>query len=91
LTIIRSGDYLLQFTWDKKNNEGNKYDQAMLLAYDCETGKMIMQLPGQFRSSGADELKLGQDKKQNYHVYIGFLAHDRSRQSNSVYLGMVST
>jgi len=63
----------------------------MLLAYDCETGQWNMQLPGQFRSSGADELKLPPVKKQNYHVYIGFIAHDRSRQSNSVYLGEVST
>jgi hypothetical protein len=91
IKMKRSGDYLLQFSWDKKNNGGNNYDQAMLLAYDCETGKMTTQLPGQFRSSGGDELKLAQVKKQNYHVYIGFLAHDRSRQSNSLYLGMVST
>lgn len=87
----RSGDYLLQFTWDKKNNGGNNYDQAMLLAYDCKTGHMAMQLPGQFRSSGGDQLNLAPVKKQNYHVYIGFVAHDRSGQSNSVYLGMVST
>jgi hypothetical protein len=50
-----------------------------------------MQLPGQFRSSAVDELKLAQVRKQNYHVYIGFLALDRSSQSNSVYLGKVST
>jgi len=91
IKMKRSGDYLLQFTWDKKSNGGNNYDQAILLAYDCETGKMSMQLPRQFRSSGGDELKLAQVKKQNYHVYIAFLAHDRSSQSNSVYLGMVST
>ena len=91
IKMKRSGDYLLQFTWDKKSDGGNKYDQAMLLAYDCETGQWNMQLPGQFRSSGGDELKLPPARKQNYHVYIGFLAHDRSRQSHSVYLGMVST
>jgi hypothetical protein len=91
IRMKRSGDYVIQFTWDKKNNGGNKNDQAMLLAYDCKTRKMTMQLPGQSRSSGGDELKLAQIKKQNYHVYIGFLAHNRSRQSNSVYLGMVST
>ena len=91
IKMKRSGDYLLQFSWDKKDDKGNKYDQAMLLAYDCNTGHWNTQLPGQFRSSGGDELKLPPAKKQNYHVYIGFLAHDRDRQSNSVYLGMVST
>jgi len=91
IKMKRSGDYLLQFSWDKKNSGGNKYDQAMLLAYDCDTGRMTMKLPGQFRSSGGDELNLAQVKKQSYHVYIGFLAHDRNSQSNSIYLGIVST
>jgi len=91
IKIKRSGDFFLEFSWDKKYNGGNNYDQVMLLAYDCETGRNKMQLTGQFRLSGADELELPQIKKQNYHVYIAFIAHDRSRQSHSVYLGKIST
>ena len=91
IKMKRSGDYFLQFSCDKKNNGVNNNDQAMLLAYDSETGQNKMQLTGQFRLSGADELELPQIKKQNYHVYIAFIAHDRSRQSNRVYLGKVST
>jgi hypothetical protein len=91
IKMKRSGDYFLEFSWDKKNNGGNNHDQAMLLAYDCENGRSEMQLTGQFRVSGADKLGLPEIKKKNYHIYIAFIAHDRSRQSNSVYLGKVST
>ncbi|HET6768448.1 MAG TPA: DUF6266 family protein, partial [Chitinophagaceae bacterium] len=87
IKMKRSGDYFLDFSWDKKHNSGNSYDQAMLVAYDCETGQKEMQLTGQFRLSGAHRLELPQLKKQNYHIYIAFIAHDRSRQSNSLYLG----
>ena len=90
IKMKRSGDYFLEFSWDKKYNGGNNYDQAMLLAYDSETGQSVMQLTGQFRLSGADELQLPRIKKQNYHIYISFIAHDRSRQSNSVYLGRIN-
>ncbi|HET6767049.1 MAG TPA: DUF6266 family protein [Chitinophagaceae bacterium] len=91
IKMKRSGDYFLEFSWDKKYNGGNNYDQAMLVAYDGETGQNEMQLTGQFRLSGLDRLELPPFKKQNYHVYIAFIAHDRSRQSNSLYLGKIST
>jgi hypothetical protein len=91
IKMKRSGDYFLEFNWDKKNNGGDNHDQAMLVAYDCETGQHEMQLNGQFRLSGADRLELPNIKKQNYHVYITFIAHDRGRQSNSFYLGKIST
>ena len=90
IEMKRSGDYSLEFSWDKKSDGGNNYDQAMLVAYDFETGQKAMQLTGQFRLSGADKLELPQIKKQNYHVYIAFIAHDRSRQSMSLYLGKIS-
>src|SRR6185503_10252964 len=83
INMKRSGDYLLEFSWDKKYNGGNYYDQAMLLAYDVETGHAEMQLTGQFRLTGADKLELPHIKQQNYQVYIAFIAHDRSSQSNS--------
>lgn len=59
-----SGDYSIEFSWDKKNNGSNNHDQAMLVAYDCETGQTALQLTGQFRLSGADKLELPHIKKQ---------------------------
>jgi len=91
IKMKRSGDYFLEFSWDRKNNGGDNHDQTMLVAYDCETGQNALQLIGQFRLTGTDKLELPNIKKQNYHVYIAFIAHDRSRQSNSLYLGKVST
>jgi hypothetical protein len=42
---------------------------------------------GQLRSTGFDILDMGQSSNRNFHVYAAFIAADRSRQSDSVYLG----
>jgi hypothetical protein len=60
----------------------SQYDQAMLLAYDPVRKLKEWNITGQFRSTGSDKLIL--DEKGSYHVYIGFVAADRSRQSASV-------
>jgi hypothetical protein len=91
IQMTRSGDHLVEFTWETKFSGGNNYDQAMLLAYDAESGHVKMQLTGQFRLAGADSMELPHIKNQHYHVYIAFIAHDRSKQSNSVYLGIINT
>ena len=78
---------VLQFEWDSAVTEGgSRYDQAMLLAYDNESGKYNWKLTGQFREAGRDVLELPHAPGA-YHVYIAFIADDRSRQSHSVYLG----
>ena len=88
ISVVKSGDFELQFTWDDKVSDGaNPYDQAMLLAYDNNNRVENMKLTGQFRNTGADSLMLPQKAGLTYHVYIAFTAHDRSRQSHSVYLG----
>ena len=91
LSVTKIGDYELSFNWDASvNKEGNKRnDQAMLLAYNDQNKLAVYELFGQFRSAGSDRLLLPKDKYGSYHVYIAFVANDRSRQSNSVYLGKI--
>ena len=82
----------LQFSWNPATTEGvHGKDQAMLLAYGAagDDSSVVSDIPGQFRETGAGSLKLPEGKKMTYHIYLAFLAYDRSRQSDSVYLGAV--
>lgn len=87
-----TSDNRLQFSWEPGDRATvNEFDQAMLLAYDDTTGKAEMKITGQFRYVGADLLNLSDFKSgQQCHVYIAFVAADRSEQSNSQYLGVIS-
>src|SRR5690242_17863304 len=88
--VEKSGNFTLQFTWDPSTESFDaKRDQVMLLAYDDVSKKYRWVLMGQFRSAGADTLELEATPGCNYHVYMAFVAHDRSRRSKSVYLGRV--
>ena len=53
----------------------------MLLAYDIEKGEAPMKLTGQFRYAGSDTLNFRPGRTD--HVYIAFIAADRSRQSEA--------
>ncbi|MDP4264016.1 MAG: DUF6266 family protein [Bacteroidota bacterium] len=78
----------LKFTWDGTLPEGaDPMDQVMLLAYDVENSKAYFTLTGQFRSVGSDILTIPGTRKKTYHLYGSFVAFDRGRQSDSVYLG----
>ena len=92
ITINKVAPDLLQFSWDGANvNNGDRCDQAMLLAYDIDDGVAIENTTGQFRSTGADTLQIiPRSPEKTYHVYIAFVAADRSRQSDSVYLGTIA-
>jgi hypothetical protein len=59
----------------------------MMLAYDVEKSVARINTTGQFRSTGQDLLALEASNGKNFHVYAAFTAADRSRQSESVYLG----
>ena len=81
-------DDVLRFTWSTKG--GIPYDQAMLLAYDPINKQTFMQTAGGFRKDGTDTLQLRCiNKAATYHIYLGFVAKDRSRQAHSLYLGTV--
>ena len=80
-----------QFSWDTADlSRSNRYDQAMLLAYDVENRFSITTLTGQLRYTGVDTLKLSVVRGQVYHLYIAFIAADRSMRSDSVYLGSIN-
>ena len=85
ISVEKNTDRELVFSWNPAGPAYQQYDQAMLLAYDNETSCDEYKLTGQFRSAGSDKLKLVE--KGRYHVYIAFVAADRSRQSPSQYLG----
>jgi hypothetical protein len=63
----------------------------MLLAYNDANKEKAIKLTGQFRNSGSDVLALPDRPGSSYHIYLAFTAHDRNRQSHSVYLGTVTT
>lgn len=76
------------FSWDPAIGKAmNSRDQVMILAYDPEKGHAQYEVNGNFRMNGSDRLKLW--NPGTYHLYAAFLAFDRSRQSESVYLGSV--
>ena len=91
IAVSKMADYQLQFTWDPAHVEGSSYyDQVMILAYDVTNKKAYFNPTGQFRSVGADTLKIPQVKARTYQLYMAFNAADRSMQSDSVYLGAMT-
>jgi hypothetical protein len=80
----------LQFTWDTGPvKEGFARDQIIVLAYNIKKNAAFWNLAGEFRETGSDILKLSYPKGYSCHVYLAFVASDRSRQSHSAYLGEV--
>jgi len=80
-------------TWDtSQSNYLNEADQLMLLIYNAENGTALTKgFNGAFRKDGILKVKWG--KKMigvNLDIYIGFVAADRSSQSDSQYLGRFS-
>jgi hypothetical protein len=85
------GNDIVQFTWGTEDiARANRYDQVMLLAYDIENRFSIKTLTGQLRYTGVDTLQLSVVRGQVYHLYVAFVAADRSMQSDSIYLGAVN-
>ena len=87
--IIELTQFTLQsLTWSTTG--GIPYDQAMLLAYDPILQQTFMQTAAGFRKDGTDTLQLRRiNKAATYHIYLGFVAKDRSRQAHSLYLGTI--
>lgn len=76
------------FEWDSTLVAGTSgFDQALILAYDVAQKKAFFHTNGFFRKEGSVRLSL--PAPGEYHCYLGFVAQDRSRQSNSQYLGTV--
>jgi len=95
--IELEAENFLRFTWSTEaGDNGGEYDQVFMLAYAPPKKKMgkwkyCAQPTGAFRKVGTDGLQLVSYKKEVlYHIYMGFVARDRSSQAHSVYLGTVT-
>jgi hypothetical protein len=82
---------VVQFTWDKKFDyeKAHEGDQVLMLAYNVEEQEAEYNLVGHTRKTGSDHLNLADEKPGRYHLYAAFISYDRTRQSDSVYLGSV--
>ena len=83
----------LKFTWQPgKSGIGYDKDQVMMVAYNIEAKQVYGIFIGQFRSAGHDILPIPADIKPGsvLHIYLAFVAADRSRQSDSLYLGEIT-
>jgi len=84
----------LLVTWNAdeiRSEEKEPDDQVMILAYNVDKKDAYFTISGQFRKTGSDKLDLKLVLDGTIHVYVAFVSVDRSRQSNSVYLGTVFT
>lgn len=94
--IVVEQDYTVRFNWSKEiGANGNSRDQVFMLAY-CPSdialigGKAVGISTGAFRMTGTDSLQLSPQRlPQEYHIYMGFIARDRSQQAHSQYMGKV--
>jgi hypothetical protein len=92
ITVEKVNTRQLLFSWNPSPvTDGSPKDQAMLLAYAIDHRIAYFTITGEFRSTGSDTLQLDNKKGRTYHIYFAFTADDRSRQSDSVYLGTVTT
>ncbi|TCK83588.1 DUF6266 family protein [Albibacterium bauzanense] len=90
----------LTFTWEGGHiADSHPNDQIMLLAYNIQdedkviVGDVFGTVAGQFRKNGIDRIQVTPNPQKpdlDYHVYVAFSAMDRSRQSDSIYLGTVT-
>jgi hypothetical protein len=93
ITAAKTAPNELQVTWEavEMHLNPNAFDQVMILAYDIENGVATYNITGQFRYVGVDTLYIPPAiPERTYHIYVAFVAADRSRQSTSVYLGTIT-
>jgi hypothetical protein len=89
ITVKLTPEKVLEFNWDSNGNEDHQDDQVMLLAYNIKENIPVYTIAGEFRSKGNAILHAQFLKGNSYHIYVAFVAEDRSSQSDSVYLGEV--
>ncbi|MFI5154268.1 MAG: DUF6266 family protein [Chitinophagales bacterium] len=91
IAVKPTEDLQIQFTWDTTRVQGAlDRDQVMLLAYDIEKEQATYTTAGEFRHTGSATLPAPCRKGAKCHVYLAFVAVDRSRQSDSIYLGEIT-
>jgi hypothetical protein len=85
ITVANVDNKQVEFSWHHKMYSGYLYDQAMMLAYNIEKRKAQSITTGPFRKEGKGLLPITENG--TYHLYLAFVASDRSKQSDSIYLG----
>lgn len=91
ITANKTAPDNLQVSWEACDQHAdNAADQVMILVYDIENGYANYNITGQFRYAGTGNLYIPPaDPERTWHIYVAFVAADRSRQSMSVYLGTI--
>jgi hypothetical protein len=89
LRVSLEEDFKLRLSWSGDYLEGaNARDQIMVLVYHPESSTAIKEIHGAFRETGSQLMNLYKEfSGKVIYVYAAFIAADRSRQSNSVFLG----
>ncbi|MDB5022180.1 MAG: hypothetical protein JWQ28_3307 [Pedobacter sp.] len=89
LTATLEDNFTFRFNWSSAYTElADRKDQLMVLVYHPESRTAIYEIHGAFRESGTQLFDVSSEiKGKAVHVYAAFIAADRSRQSDSVYLG----
>lgn len=87
---LENGRASIEFSWDTTNISGgaNHFDQVMVAAYNVAEKEAFIMVHVGFRHDGSYILEV--EKGHTYHLYLAFTAKDRSRQSDSVYLGEIT-
>jgi hypothetical protein len=84
---------LLSFSWNiSAVRESNGSDQVIVLVYDTANSRVLTRIfDGGFRNTGELHIPIPKAfKGTEVDVYIGFIAADRSAQSDSQYLGRLT-
>jgi hypothetical protein len=83
-------DNKLIFIWTPNFSYAHSNDNAMLLAYAPALNEAVYKISGAKRDTGMDELNLfanGWKTGVEIHIYLSFITEDRTRCTNSMYLG----
>lgn len=91
-TVSLESGNLLSFNWDVSGvTQTDGADQMMVLVYDAANFRAVTKVfDGAFRNAGEMSLEIPAEfNGMEADVYIGFIAADRSGQSDSQYLGRV--
>lgn len=79
---------LIRFTWKPSTPAALELEQVMIAAYDVKRGFIYGLVYGNCKSTGEHLVPIEMlEGKTNIHCYLAFLATDRSKQSESIYLG----
>ena len=92
-TVSLEDGNVLSFNWDISDvTQFDGSDQMIVLVYDAANRKAVTRIfDGAFRNAGEPSIQLPSTfQGAEVDIYIGFIAADRSAQSDSQYLGRLA-